>query len=227
MIKTKKKTIISGEKVMSRNMENFLAGPTKSNSNYLTKELFAIAALYGCAIILVFILLATINYAVAILLKEAGSKSVLSGTDIKNAPVAGESITYAVDRVKYEINDKINLSIINKTAESIFLAPCQYFNKFEKKDGEIWKAVILDNCGTVAAENSSTFEKIPKAERQSILAAALGEGVWRGVSDVYIDCEKADISFCKRKRVVYSNVFMIEALKNNLPNALENKPGAL
>ncbi len=202
-------------------MEKKAISPGDFNPCRLSKEIFIMMAVYGSAAVIILIIFFTINFSISILVKERN--------DYKNYPIsaknvvykpAGGDISYAVDKSRYGLNEEIKLSITNMSDKSIFLAPCQYFNKFEKKELNSWKAVVLDNCKQAAIESSGDFEKIPLKEKQSISAVILGAGVWRGVSDIYIDCQKAEVGACKSKKIVYSNEFKIETQKTEAPGVL-------
>lgn len=216
MPKISRKINTSDEKFIRRFVEKKVISSADFNPCCLTKELFIIITLYGSAVMSILILFITLNALTFILINEKFSirdfPGVADYSVNKNKPA--EKITYAVDKTRYGLNEEIKLSITNESSKSIFLVPCQYFNTFEKRENNSWKPVLLDNCGAVTAPSPDIFEKIPIKEKQNISAVALGEGIWRGVSNIYTDCQKAEISSCKGKKVVYSNEFKIEAQKN-------------
>lgn len=219
MPRIKKKAIIFGEKTMSSRAEIKITAPTNPKPNSLTKEMFIIITLYGSAVMVILVAFLSVNFLISFLIKETGDiKNFLAARDDSDYRSL-KNIIYAADKTEYELNDRINFSITNGSSKSIFLAPCQYFNKFEKKEGANWKTIMLDNCETAGEKPPDTFEKIPIKEKKSVLAIALGEGVWRGVSDIYIDCRKAEIGACKEKKIIYSNEFKIGAAKNSAPSA--------
>lgn len=220
MPRPKKKTSVSEEKIVQRFIEKKVFAPANFNPCCLTKELFAIITIYGSAVMIILILFSSLNFFTSILLKERSRHRYYSMSLINNISKPAGEITYAVDKSKYELNEEISLSITNSSNESIFLAPCQYFNKFEKKEQDSWKPVELGICNEVLTTNSGDFEKIPLKEKQRISAVVLGEGVWRGVSDIYLDCQKAEIDACKSKKVVYSNEFKIETKNAVVPDVL-------
>lgn len=220
MSRPKKKNIVLEEKTVQRFIEKKVFAPANFNPCCLTKELFAIITIYGSAVMIILILFSSLNFFTSILIKERGRHRYYSMPLINNISTTAGEITYAVDKSKYGLNEEINLSITNSSDESIFLAPCQYFNKFEKKEQNSWKPVELGVCHEVLATNSGEFEKIPLKEKQRISADVLGEGVWRGVSDIYLDCQKADVEACKSKKVVYSNEFKIETKNTAVPDVL-------
>ena len=130
------------------------------------------------------------------------------------------NVSYNTNKTNYGLNEEIGLSITNNSNKSIFLEPCRYFNKFEKKELNSWREVVVDNCEDAVIANSGSFEKVSLKENQSISAVILGEGIWRGVSEIYLDCRKADAGACKSKKIVYSNEFKIEAKNTEVPGAL-------
>ncbi len=227
MAKTNKEINIFSKKAALLHTEGKPLSPVKSKPNILTKELFVGITLYASAVLIILILFTSINLFTSLLIKNA--------VNAKNTPVAlddsdnefAEKIIYEVDKAEYELNDRIKLSIINKSDKSIFLAPCQYFNEFEKKEGETWNTVILNDCVITEGSSSDTFEKIPMAEKKSILASTLGEGVWRGISGKYIDCQKAEADSCKEKKTIYSDEFKIKASKESALNKSKRAPSAL
>lgn len=211
MMKTNKKNNVFEELTKRRFEEKKPRSLIGYNPFLLTKELFSLITLYSSAVLLIFILFFSLNILLSISIKQM--------KEIKNLPVFSADISgdisFAVDKTTYELDEQINLSIINRTNKSIFLAPCQYFNKFEKKESNSWKAVLIDNCSESAVETPPQIEKISLKENQSIPAVSLGVGVWRGVSDIYMDCQKADINACNSKQIVYSNEFKIEKPESN------------
>jgi len=92
------------------------------------------------------------------------------------------------------------------------LAPCRYFNKFQKRTGDQWQNIFLTPCNSVydptAAGNA--FDKIPGKVEEKIPTAVLGTGTWRGVSDVYLDCREAKSESCGDMKVIYTEEFKIE-----------------
>lgn len=220
MPKIKKKASVFDEKIIQRFIEKKAIGSADFNPRRLTKEMFAIIALYGSAAVVILILFFSVSFLTSVIIKEAG--------DIKNFLAAHndfdyqslENIIYAADKTEYELNDEIKLSITNGSNRSIFLAPCQYFNKFEKKEKESWKAITLNDCAANTGKSQDIIEKIPQRENQSISAVILGVGVWRGVSDIYMDCQKAEVDACESKKIVFSNEFKIETQKNEAPDSL-------
>lgn len=220
MPKPKKKNSVSDEKIVQRFMEKKVFAPVNFNPCFLTKELFAIITIYGSAVMIILILFSSLNFFTSLLIKERGRYRNPGISSVNKVYKQAGEITYAVDKAKYGLNEEIGLSITNSSDKSIFLAPCQYFNKFEKKELNSWKTVELGDCKNVEALNSNEFEKIPLKEKQKISAVILGEGVWRGVSDIYLDCQKAEIEACKSKKVVYSNEFRIETKSSVMPDVL-------
>lgn len=221
MLKSKKKPDVSSEKIIQRFIEKKVVISADFNPCRLSKEIFIMITIYGSAALVILILFSTMNFFTSILIQErANIQNRLAGVKSAVYKPAGGDIIYTVDKIKYGLSEEINLSIINMSDKSIFLAPCQYFNKFEKKELNSWKEAVIDNCKEVTVVDSNDFEKISLKERQSILAVELGVGVWRGVSDIYMDCQKAEISACKSKKTVYSSEFKIETQKTEAPDVL-------
>jgi hypothetical protein len=125
-----------------------------------------------------------------------------------------EKIIYNNDKISYNVDDVINLDIINNSNESIYLAPCEYFNKFEKKISGKWQSVSLVDCNAeqITADPTS-IEKITKKVEEAVLAKRLGEGLWRGVSVVYFGCQKAQSESCKNNIKIFTNEFTIGGAK--------------
>lgn len=173
----------------------------------MTKLKFVINVLQGTIVVLTFTLLFTIYAAIVFL-------GHLNKIDVARSPnqinlIQGQ-IVYNNDKTFYNVEETINLNIINNSNESIYLAPCQYFNKFEKKVSNTWQIVSLSECdGVGAVAEISVIEKISKKVTESIMAKKLGEGVWRGVSRIYFGCQKAQIESCENGQIIYTKEFVI------------------
>lgn len=174
----------------------------------MTKFKFVMSVLWGTVAALTVILIFTV-YAVVIFF---GSLRWVDTTEAsyRNNLVL-EKVIYRTDKIFYQPEETIVLDIINNTDESIFLAPCYYFNKFEKKVANGWQARSLETCDVAAAsDNSASIEKINKKVEILLEAKKLGEGTWRGVSTVYFDCQKPEIKSCgKNSETIYTKEFMI------------------
>lgn len=190
---------------------------TKSSNIHLKKKAvkqesisslnFVMAVLWGTAGVLISTLVFTV-YA-AILFIDHANKLEMARMFYKNISTLGE-VVYRNDKISYRPDEMINLDIINNSNESIYLAPCQYFNDFEKKISDKWQAVTLNACSDVeAAMDPTSIEKISKKAEESVLAKNLGEGVWRGVSVVYFGCQKAQAESCVNNQKIYTNEFTI------------------
>lgn len=193
----------------------FMPPPTKFRIDRISSETFILITLYSTAVLLIFIGFATVYTIVAMTAKEmrnSSRPSVSCGGNAyaPNTPAQPRAITYTVEKTNYTLGDEIKLSITNNSNKPIYLAPCAYFNNFEKQIGTKWQSIILDDCTSVVQQVSGAFEKIPKQVEEKIPTAILGEGVWRGVSDVYFDCQKAKTESCQGKQTVYSNEFRIK-----------------
>lgn len=173
----------------------------------MTKFKFVMLILQGTTAILVFTLIATV-YAFIIFLGHF-NKINIAGV-YSQANLNSMQIAYLNDKNFYYTNEAIKLNIVNNANESIYLAPCQYFNKFEKKLSDKWEAISLASCDNVNfSADQASIEKISKKVEQFILAKNLGEGVWRGASTVYFGCEKAQAESCKKSQVVHTDEFVI------------------
>jgi hypothetical protein len=168
---------------------------------------FIMAVLWGTVGALTFTLIFTV-YATVLFF---GS---LQRVDISEAfyqtNMVYEKVIYRNDKISYWPDEVIALDIVNNTDESIYLAPCQYFNRFEKKTLDGWQAVTLESCNEIdAADDASSIEKINKKVEGAFEAKKLGEGTWRGVSNIYFGCQKAEAAACSGKEIVYTNEFII------------------
>lgn len=179
----------------------------------MTTFKFVMSVLWGTVAALTVILIFTV-YATIIFF---GS---LRWVDASDASYPGnltlEKVIYSNDKISYRLDEIINLNIINNTDRSIFLAPCEYFNKFEKKISGVWQAVILDSCDKADAASADDFQdKISKKITGAFEAKKLGEGTWRGVSTVYFGCQKPLVENCEYMKTVYTRMFTISDSANN------------
>lgn len=173
----------------------------------MTKFKFIIAVLRGTIAAQIFILIFTV-YATIIFIGN------IKKIDVARSPYPSnlilQKVIYRNDKISYRTDEKIKLDIINNANESIYLAPCQYFNKFEKKITDKWQAVSLASCGEAdILADSASIEKISKKVEDTVMAKKLGEGVWRGVSTIYFGCQKAQTISCKNSQVIYTDEFLI------------------
>lgn len=174
----------------------------------MTKLKFVINILQGTIAVLTFTLIFTI-YAAIVFLSHINKINIAQNPYQNNNLTSGQVI-YSNDKISYLPEEMINLDIINNTDESIYLAPCQYFNKFEKKVSDKWQTVSLAVCDEAkTSADSDPIEKISKKIEESFTANKLGEGVWRGVSFVYFGCQKAQIESCLSSKIIYTNEFVI------------------
>lgn len=179
----------------------------KINQEPMTKLRFIISVLQGTIAVLTFTLLFTI-YAAIVFLGHLNKIDIVKLSDQTNL-IQGQ-IIYNNDKTSYNTEEMINLNIINNSNESIYLVPCQYFNKFEKKVSDKWQAISLAVCDeTEFLADFVSIEKINKKAEDSIVAKKLGEGVWRGVSTVYFGCQKAQTTSCKNNQIIYTDEFVI------------------
>lgn len=196
-VSVKEKVRIAGKK------PDFL----KPKREPMTKFKFVLLVLQGTAAVQTFILIFSV-YAAVIFFGH------IKEINIAQLPYQNNStfrnVIYRNDKIFYRPDEMIKLDIINNANESIYLAPCQYFNKFEKKISDKWQAVFLAACDEVEVlTDSGSIEKISERAEESFMAKKLGEGVWRGVSTVYFGCQKAQIASCKNSQTIYTNEFAI------------------
>lgn len=121
------------------------------------------------------------------------------------------NIFYNADKIFYRINDMIKLDIINDTNVSIYLAPCNYFNEFEKKTSDGWQPKNLEVCNdSEVPDNSFSIDKVNKKIDFSFSAKDLGAGTWRGVLTAYFGCKIPNIESCiNNSKIVYTQEFAI------------------
>lgn len=174
----------------------------------MTKIKFIMSVLGGTIAVLTFTLIFTV-YA-AIMFFGHIKKNNIAQMSYQGYPEFGQ-VVYKNDKILYRPDDTINLNIVNETRESIYLAPCEYFNKFEKKVSDKWQSISLISCDESAASSSDTepIEKISKKVEESIVAKKLGEGLWRGVSVVYFGCQQAKTISCSSNKTIYTDEFVI------------------
>lgn len=173
----------------------------------LTLDDFVVSTVLGCALLLGLIFIAvastSVSYFVTQMQKQNSEK-------LGNSPIFSKEVVYSADKKTYLLNDTINLKIINYTDKPIYLSPCQYFNKFEKKINNTWKEIpLLYSCNTASVAGADTFDRSNRQTGENIAASSLGEGVWRGVSEVFFDCQKKENIRCKNSKMVYSGEFTI------------------
>lgn len=173
----------------------------------MTKFKFVMLVIQGTTAILVFTLIFTL-YAFIIFLGNYKKINIAIvpgqfGSDAKQ-------IAYLNDKNFYRTDEMIKLNIVNGASESIYLAPCQYFNKFEKKIADDWQSISLFECDNndITADTVS-IEKISKLVEDYVSAKRLGEGVWRGVSKIYFGCRKAQTVSCVKDQMIYTSEFTI------------------
>lgn len=173
----------------------------------MTALRFITRVLWGTAVALIFISIFTV-YGSMIFIDRV-NKMELALTNYKNNLALGE-VVYRNDKISYRSDEAINLDIVNNSNESIYLAPCQYFNVFEKKISDQWETISLADCtGMEVSTDSTSIEKISKKAEDYVLANELGAGIWRGVSTVYFGCKKAQAESCKNSQKIYTNEFTI------------------
>lgn len=120
------------------------------------------------------------------------------------------SITYEIDKKIYETGEEMRAAISNNSNKAIYLAPCRYFNEFQKKTGDKWRNVFLSPCDSVLVQASDAFEKISGKVEEKISTGGFGAGTWRGVSDIYFDCRKAKPESCGSMKTIYTEEFKVE-----------------
>lgn len=179
-------------------------------SKQMTRTRFTMILLGGTSAVLALTLMLTV-YAAIVFFANV-NKIGATGPFYQNNSLAGKVI-YENNKIFYRPEELIKLNIINNTDESIYLAPCQYFNKFEKRVLNEWQAVSLAVCDELDnPADSGSIEKISKKAEESLEAKKLGEGIWRGVAVVYFGCQKAQTSSCTNNRIIYTDEFAIGGL---------------
>lgn len=181
----------------------------KNNPEPMKAVKFILLVLWGTVIALTVMVIFS-TYAMTIFF---GTLKWVDKSELKyRAVIPIEKITYHVDKDTYLLNDIIKFGIINNSNESIYLAPCQYFNRFEKKIAKGWQSINIESC-TETEDTSSTMdiEKVSKKLEGTLDAKKLGNGIWRGVSTVYLGCQKAQFASCQAKKTVFTGEFTISS----------------
>lgn len=119
------------------------------------------------------------------------------------------SIIYGIDKKIYAIGEEMRVAISNNSNKAIYLAPCRYFNKFQKKTGDKWQNIFLSSCDSIRGQTADMFEKIPGKVEEEIPASKLGAGIWRGISDIYLDCREVKTESCGDMRIIYTEEFSV------------------
>lgn len=121
-----------------------------------------------------------------------------------------ESILYNIDKEIYSKGEDMTANIINNSNKTIYLAPCEYFNEFQKKVGSKWQTTVLSSCSPFVTETVDAFEKISQKVEEKISLDGLSAGIWRGISNIYFDCRRAKSQSCRKKQAIYSPEFEIK-----------------
>lgn len=179
-----------------------------SSLSLFTKLNFILLTLSGSVLLLTLLLVATAPLLLNLMTMQLQNKNILS---VSAPNFIADKINYRVDKKVYAANDQISLIITNDSDKPIYLAPCQYFNKFEKKVSNKWQLPLtLYNCAAEYEAGANSFEKNSRQTEEKITAKQLGEGIWRGISTIYFGCKEAKVSSCKEKKAIYSNEFIID-----------------
>ncbi len=190
-------------------LENILA----PKREFFTKLKFIVAVLQGTAAVLAITLVLSIYMSI---IYFSHIKKINTVVAPYQSSLIFDKVSYQVDKNFYRPDEVINLNIVNNTDESIYLAPCQYFNKFEKKILNEWQAVSFVACDRnefLTDFSAAEIEKISKKAEESIAAEKLGKGIWRGVSLIYFGCQKAQTIRCESSQEIYTNEFTIGDLE--------------
>ncbi len=128
--------------------------------------------------------------------------------DTERCSKASDSIEILTDRKVYSSNDKITLIIKNNSGKTIYLEPCEYLNKFERKVGKKWMPEnrVISNI----VYDKSSFNRRKGAVKCKIDPPTAGKGTYRVVVKVYYNCEKPGYDACRNSKVFYSNGFRLE-----------------
>ena len=136
-----------------------------------------------------------------------------------------QKITITTEKRYYNTGEKIELSVKNKSINSIYFEPCEYLDKFEKKIDEKWRESfsyggkkIYDEFGFKREDNITNCKiELPKE----------GTGIYRAVVRIYYECEGPGENMCADSKVFYSNEFEVVGGKNDLceDKVLENCDG--
>lgn len=131
------------------------------------------------------------------------------------------NVVYEINKEIYKVGEEIRIEIVNNSNRSIFLVPCKYFNKFQKKAGDEWQNMDLSSCSIALNQTGDSFEKVSEKINKKISSDKLGAGIWRGVSYIYFECQKANMDSCKDSQAIYTKEF--EIISDSLNSAEEKQ----
>ena len=120
-----------------------------------------------------------------------------------------QKIKIATDKKNYSIGENIELSVKNRSTNSIYFEPCEYLDKFEKMVDEKWEKSSEDRDEKVYDE--SGFKKEDNITNCEIELPKEGAGLYRAVVQIYYECESPGRNMCANSKAFYSNEFEVKA----------------
>ena len=125
----------------------------------------------------------------------------------KNNKLKAQNILIMTDKEFYSSEEAIILFVENNSEEAIYIEPCMYQNRFEKKIDGTWQEIPINNDDRVYSE--SEFNRENRVKNCSIMLPSREKGLYRSIVQVFYNCRKPGKEECQRSEIFYSNEFNI------------------
>lgn len=171
------------------------------------------------SVILAIVLIPMLAIMISMIVQESGNDKTTSGDCAQEFT---DSVKVSTDKVKYNANDKIFISVINHSNYSIYFEPCNSLGAFEKKTGNDW--MLEDNEGDQEEYSNIAFERQDGAAKCEIGFPKSGPGIYRLVIPIFYECKQPSRYACQRSEIFYSNEFeVIEKSSNVVDDTICNQ----
>ncbi|MBW6440631.1 hypothetical protein K0B03_01190 [Patescibacteria group bacterium] len=118
-----------------------------------------------------------------------------------------QKIIVSTEKEHYKIGDQIILSVENHFEKSIYLEPCEYQDRFEKKINGSWQEIT--SYQKDKDYDKTGFKKEDSVKDCRVILSSKEAGVYRSVVRIFFDCKKPGEQECQKSELFYSNEFNV------------------
>jgi len=125
----------------------------------------------------------------------------------KNNKLKTQNISIMTDKEFYSSEEDIILFVENNSKEVIYIEPCIYQDKFEKKIDGMWQEVPIHNEERIYSELG--FNRENRVKNCSVMLPSGEKGLYRSIIQVFYNCRKPGKEECQKYETFYSNEFNV------------------
>ncbi|MCK4919238.1 MAG: hypothetical protein KAS01_02530 [Candidatus Pacebacteria bacterium] len=123
----------------------------------------------------------------------------------RNIELKTQNILVTTEKNFYNSGEDVVLFIENNFNKSIYLEPCEFQNRFERKNNDMWYEI--SSVDKEIDYDKSGFNKEKKIVNCKVRLSPNEKGVYRSVIQAFYDCKKPEE--CRQSEIFYSNEFRV------------------